>query len=145
MRVALALSVIGLAACGDTYFIPEDDGVRIVREEFAARGVVASEGRTVGPVTVDGVAMTFPLDGWSSADALGFEYVSDADPDFAAAATDLGSIAEAPKLQAAVDAALAAEPASHVLVVRSWAHETRALAENQLRNHVRQRLVELGL
>jgi len=146
MRCWLALAIVLLAGCGDdTYIIPEADGVRITREELAARGVSATAARSFGPVTVDGVALSFILDGWSDATAIGFEYVSEADPDFAEAATDLGQLDESPKLQAAVDAALTAEPGSHVLVLRTWSHETPELAEGQLRDYVRQWLTGLGL
>jgi hypothetical protein len=145
MRCQLALALVCLAGCGGSYVIPEEDGVRITREELAARGVSAAETRSFGPVAVDGVAVSFVLDGWSAAAALGFEYVSEADPDFAEAAPDLGSLDESPKLQAAVDAALAAEPDSHVLILRTWSHETQQLAEEQLREHVRTWLAGLGM
>ncbi|MBI4957532.1 MAG: hypothetical protein HY908_36330 [Myxococcales bacterium] len=145
MAVPRALLLVVLAGCGDAaYVIPEEDGVRIVRAELAAHGVSATEARSLA-VTVDGVALGVVLDGWSGARALGFEYVSEGDPDLAGAATDLGLAAETPKLQAAVDAALAAEPASHVLVLGTAAHETAELAEGQLGDRVRAWLVALGL
>jgi len=84
MRIARSLVMLGgLAACGDSYVIPEADGVRIVNEELAARGITATATRTFGPVAVDGVDVTFTLDGWSATAGFGFEYVAEGDPDYA--------------------------------------------------------------
>jgi hypothetical protein len=140
MRLALVLGI--LAGCGDVYLVSEADGVRVVGEELTARGIAATATPPFGPVAVDGVAVTFTLDGWSDAATFGFEYVSDGDPDFTEATTDLGAIAETPKLQAAVDATLPA--GSQILVIRTWGHETEALAEDQLRGYVQQQLDALG-
>ena len=145
MRSWLALALLSLPACGGSYVIPEADGVAIARAELAARGVATSDARGLGPLTIDGVAVSFELDGWSAARTIGFEYVSENDPDFVEAATDLGAIDQTPKLQAAVDAALAAEPGSRVLILRTWSHETAELAEDQLRRHVDEWLSAQGL
>lgn len=143
-RLALALSLLPLAACGTSYTLGEGDGVTAASDEFAAHGVVASATRSLGPVTVDGVALTFTLDRWCPAEGLGFEYIADNDPDFTAATTDLGVGTSTAKLQAAVDAALAAEPGAHVLILRTWGHETFELARDQLRGYVAQWLVAHG-
>lgn len=143
-RLALAFALISLAACGMSYTLDESEGVEAARTEFAAHGIVAASTRPLGPVTVDGVAITFTVDGWSLADQLGFEYVSEHDPDFTRAVTDLGVPAETAKLQAAVDTTLAAEPGTHVLIVRTWGHETFELARDQLRGYVDQWLIAQG-
>jgi len=146
MQRWLPLAFGSLAACGtDGYVVPEADGVAIARQAFEARGVTVSETRAMGPLTIDAVGVSFVLDGWNATRGLGFEYVAEADPDFVEAATDLGDVAESEKLQTAVDAALATEPDSHVLVLHTWTHETAELAEDQLRRHVDGWLTEQGL
>jgi len=145
MRSALALALLCLPACGDSYVIAEADGVAIARTEFAARGVTTDAARSLGPLTIDAAEVSFTLDGWSAARSVGFEYVSEEDPDFVEAATDLGALDETAKLQTAVDAALAGEPQSHVLVIRTWGHETAELATSQLRRYVDEWLTAQGL
>lgn len=146
MRSLLPLLVTSLAACGtDGYVVPEEDGVAIARQACEARGVTVDETRPLGPLTIDAVAVSFVLDAWNGTRAVGFEYLSEADPDFVEAATELGDATESAKLQTAVDAAVATEPDSHVLIIHTWAHETPALAEDQLRRYVDGWLSDHGL
>lgn len=135
--------VIGLAGCGDVYVLSEAEGVKAAREVFAERGlVVDATDHVLGPVTVDGAAVTFTLDGWSPSSRYGFEYVSEGDADFSETTLDLGSLERAPKLQAAVDVATATT--ANVLVMRTWSHETFELADAQLRRAVTAWLDVLG-
>lgn len=136
-RSLLVLVASSLSACGDVYVLSEEEGVRAARDELLVHGIQADAvGEPLGPIVVDGVAISFVLDGWSAERGLGFEYVAERDPDFDEAPVDLGSLAESQKLEAAVDAALAATPERRVLVLRTWGHETFDLAEEQLRRRV---------
>lgn len=133
--VSVAGLALGLVACGDVYVLSEAEGVAAARAVFAERGFVLEDvDHVLGPVVVEGEAVTFTLDGWSDVRRLGFEYVSEGDADFAEATLDLGSLALAPKLQAAVDVETATT--ANVLVLRTWGHETFGLADGQLRRAV---------
>jgi hypothetical protein len=144
MRRSLALAAAMSSACGGSYTLDEEEGVDVARAAFMAHSIYATSTRPLGPLTIDEVELTFTIDGWSLADKLGFEYVSDGDPDVSAAVTELGSIAEQPRLQAAIDEALMAEPGVHILVIRTWGHETYELAREQLTRHVDEWLTARG-
>lgn len=132
----LVCTLVTAAGCGDSYVLDETEGVAACRAAFIAHGIYPSSTRPLGPITVDEVAIELTIDGWSLADKLGFEYVSEADPDFTETATDLGTTADQPRLQAAVDTALMEEPGVHLLMVRTWGHETAELASEQLQRYV---------
>lgn len=131
-RLAVVLSLALTAACGDSYVLTEAEGIEAARGAFIAHNIYPSSTRPFGPIMLDEVAIEFTVDGWSLADKLGFEYVAEGDPDFSEAVTDLGATGEQPRLQAAVDLALEEEPGVHILVLRTWGHETADLAKAQL-------------
>lgn len=144
-RLALSVSALVTAAgCGDSYVLSEAEGIEAARGAFIAHDIYPSSTRPFGPIMLDEVAIEFTVDGWSLADKLGFEYVADGDPDFAEAVTDLGAIGEQPRLQAAVDQALTEEPGVHLLVLRTWGHETADLAKAQLARAVDEWLTAQG-
>lgn len=140
----LAALALLLSACGMSYTLDEQEGIDVATAAFNRHTIYPGSTRPIGPMTIDEVELTFTVDRWSLADKLGFEYVSDGDPDFTTAATDLGDSAEVGKLQTAVDEALAAEPGAHVLVLRTWGHETYELAAEQLDRYVEAWLIEQG-
>jgi hypothetical protein len=145
MRSLPALVALATSACGGSHVLDEAEGVAAARAVFDRHGIGTGSTRPFGPLMLDEVAVDFTVDGWSLADNLGFEYVSEADPDFAEAATDLGALDQQPRLQAAVDEALMVdEPGVHILVLRTWGHETAELAREQLDRHVDAWLVSLG-
>ncbi len=144
MQSWLAVVTLALAACGTSYTLDEAEGVDAIRAEFTAHGISTGGTRPLGPLRIDDVEVSFALDGWSLADQLGFEYVSDGDDDFSEAKSDLGGSLEWPKLQTAIDEALVEEPGTHVMVVRTWGHETAELATDQLRRYVSDWLIAHG-
>jgi hypothetical protein len=139
-RFALVLALLPLAlplaACGMSYTLDESEGIDAARTAFIRHAIYPTSTRPLGPVHTDEADVSFTVDGWSLADKLGFEYVSEGDPDFAALASDPGGSSEQPRMQAAVDEALVAEPGVHVLVIRTWGHETYELARDQLVDYV---------
>ncbi|TNF34922.1 MAG: hypothetical protein EP329_06755 [Deltaproteobacteria bacterium] len=155
----LAVAALGLsfAACdigGDAYLLSESEGVAVVRAALEARGYHPDDTtHGVSDVVVcpaDGACdapLSYVLDGWDGAAGVGFEYVSEDDPDFAAhPELTSGHVSETRDAVAALgDATAAAVAPAHVLVFRPWAHETRYLAEEQLRSHVDAELDALGL
>lgn len=139
LRPALVLTLV--SACQFSYILDEDEGVAVAREVFTRHGIDAMSTRELGPLTLDDVVFT--ADGWSAAARLGFEYVSEADPDFTEATTDLGAIDQYERLQTAVDDFLATE-GGHVLILRTWTHETAELAREQLDKRVDAWLIAQG-
>jgi hypothetical protein len=145
MRSLLALVLLAPSACGDVHVLDEQEGITAARAAFTRHDIGTGSTRPFGPLMIDEVAVDFTVDGWSLADNLGFEYVSEADPDFTEAATDLGALDQQPRLQAAVDEALMVdEPGVHILILRTWSHETATLARDQLDRHVDAWLTSLG-
>ena len=140
----LAAASLVLAACGGSYTLTEDEGVTIARDVFATHDIPAGSTRPLGPLPIDEIDVEFTVDRWSLADRVGFEYVSEDDPDFSEAVTDLGADGEAQRLQEAVDLFLAEPPGDRVLVLRTWSHETAGLAQSQLEGFVEAWLVEHG-
>jgi hypothetical protein len=145
MRPLFALALVALPACGMSYTLTEEEGVAVAQAAFQRHGVNPGSTRPFGPVVIDEVSVDFTVDRWSLADGLGFEYVSEADPDFAEAATDLGANDQHARLQTAVDEALAVdEPGVQLLILRTWGHQTYELAVDQLDGYVDAWLVERG-
>lgn len=157
--LALGLGFFGLlfGACdvGDgAYRLSEAEGGAVVRAAFEARGLNVNDTTHVvtGVSFCPGVrpcasTLDYVLDGWDAGAGVGFEYVSRDDPDFVDdSAWTSGPVAEVSvavdALEEATDAAVA--PA-RVLVFRPWAHETRLLAEEQLRRQVEAELDALDL
>ena len=89
VRLALALVLAPLAACGGSYTLDEAEGIEAARTAFIRHTIYPSSTRPLGPVRVDEVDLQLTIDGWSLADKLGFEYVSDGDPDTAPAPTEI--------------------------------------------------------
>lgn len=144
MQFRLALAPVVLAACGGSYTLTEDEGVTIAHDVFATHNIVVGSTRPMGPLPIDDVDVEFTVDRWSLANGVGYEYVSEDDPDFDEAVTDLGSDREVPRLQTAVDLFLEAEPGHRVLIIRTWGHETADLAKNQLEGYVELWLTDHG-
>ena len=142
----LAFVLLALSACGGSYTLDEAEGVAITRDVFERRDIFTGSTRPLGPIRIDELSLdlSFTVDAWSLADKVGFEYVSEGDPDFAAAPVELGGLDEWPKLQAAVDVALEEEPGVRVLILRTWSHETAGLAQGQLEGYVDAWLTEHG-
>lgn len=133
MRLWFAVVLASLSACGTSYTLSEEEGVQVARDAFRAHNVYTTSTRPLGPLRVDDQfeVPSFTVDGWSLADLLGFEYVSEGDPDFATAPVDLG--ADGQSLQAAVDLATEGETGNvKILVLRTWGHETYELAAEQM-------------
>ncbi len=146
MLSRLAVVLLALSACGGSYTLDEAEGVAITRDVFITHGIFTGSTRPLGPIRLDELSLdlSFTVDAWSLADKVGFEYVSEGDPDFAAAPVDLGGLDQWPQLQAAVDVSLEAEPGVRILILRTWGHETPELAQGQLENYVDAWLTEHG-
>ncbi len=152
--VIALLTVLGGAGClnGGVALITEARAIELARGVLADRGIQATDLTHVlsGLEVCDDAqpapaceTVSFTLDGWDPARRVGFEYVSDNDPDFGRGTrwSDSGDIAF---LQSAVDASVAAS-GDVVLMIRQWAHETEGLAEDQLVGQLEVRLDALGL
>ena len=85
--------------------------------------------------------VTFTLDGWDNGQRVGFEYLSDEDPDFAMVSGFRYSFWP-DALQDAVKTKLTGDV---ILVIRKVAHETKDLAKGHLDNAVDARLNEYGI
>ena len=156
--IAASLALVAASACdigGGVYVLGEEEGVAVLREALVARGYHPDDGShavanvIVCPAAGEGCdpALSYVLDGWDAAAGVGFEYVSEADPDFPGA-TALTSGAPSDRRDAAValqEATNAEVSPGVVLVVRRWAHETAFLAREQLRAHADGELDALGL
>jgi|GEM_PF-2932070 len=155
-RLAALLAILAFVACdigGGVYVLSEAEGTAILREALEARGYQPDDtDHAVTDVVVcpdEGAcdpALTYVLDGWDATAGVGFEYVSEADPDFPDHPELTGGhVAEVRDAVAALADATAERVApATVLVVRRWAHETRYLAEEQLRRHVEDELDALA-
>lgn len=144
MRLLAAAVLASTCACGMSYTLDEAEGVMIAQEAFRARNIFPGSTRPLGPFRVnDQFDLSFTVDGWSLADLLGFEYVSEGDPDFASAPIDLGKDGQA--LQTAVDLATEGEAGDvKILILRTWGHETYELARDQMTGYIDAWLVAQG-
>jgi hypothetical protein len=138
-----------LSACLDegVYVVPETQAVTLIREVLEERGVdaTATSRRVDGlSVCVEGSpcrTVSLPLDGWDEEARVGFAYVSDADRGLPSSTRV--EVAEAEAMQAQLDERRA--EVGLVVVLREWAHETEALALDQLRRATEAALDERGL
>jgi len=151
----LVVLIAGLVSAGcidDVALIPEARAIELARGELAERAIQATdETHAITDLTVcpgaagaaDCETVSFTLDGWDPARHVGFEVVSDNDPDFGKG-TRWSDLGETDHLQAAVDAALISS-GEVVITIRQWSHETEALAESQFLSQLNLRLDALGL
>src|SRR5262245_9286839 len=126
-RLLLASLLLTGCPLDSAWLLPEYEALSLTRAELARRNVQVVDTTHVlsnitacaGPGGSGCVPVSFTLDGWDPVRKIGFEYVSDDDPDFGLG-TPFSAIRPSEALQTAVDQSLAGQ--ATVLIIHQWAH-----------------------